>query len=129
VVFASAFRDECHNCFSKIMKFIKLYNPALHFLRVNTVTRFLATHESNNLMSNFIKEHKEELKDMEHSLNVYDDYSVQEGIFHFADLVDADLIALSTHGRQGLLHFLQDSIAEDVVNKADRNILTVKREK
>jgi len=66
---------------------------------------------------------------MEHSLNVYDDYSVQEGIFHFADLVDADLIALSTHGRQGLLHFLQDSIAEDVVNKADRNILTVKREK
>jgi len=59
VVFASAFKDECHNCFSKIMKFIKLYNPALHFLRVNTVTRFLATHESNNLMSNFIKEHEE----------------------------------------------------------------------
>ncbi|NPA43301.1 MAG: universal stress protein [Chlorobi bacterium] len=127
VVFASAFKDECHKCFSKILDFIKLFDPTLHFLRVNTVTRFLATHESKDLMRGFIEPHEKELADLEHTMNVYDDYSVQEGIFHFADLVDADLIALTTHGRQGLLHFLQDSIAEDVVNKADRNILTVKR--
>ena len=128
VVFASSFKEECHNCFKKIMNFVKLYDPMLHFLRVNTITRFLATHESNDLMTAFIDQHRDDLKGIEHSLNVYDDYSVQEGIFHFADLTDADLIALSTHGRQGILHFLQDSIAEDVVNKADRNILTVKRE-
>ena len=129
VVFASSFKDECHKCFDKILKIIKLYEPTIHFLRVNTVTRFLATHESNELMEEFIQPHKDNIGDLPHTLNVYDDYSVQEGIFHFADKVDADLIALSTHGRQGLLHFLQDSIAEDIVNKADRNILTVKREK
>jgi nucleotide-binding universal stress UspA family protein len=126
VVFASSFKNECHACFRKIHKFLSIFDPVIHFLRVNTITNFMATHESKKLIREFLKEHKD-LHSDKYTINVYDDYSVQEGIFNFADTVDADLIALSTHGRQGILHFLQDSIAEDVVNKANRNILTVKR--
>jgi nucleotide-binding universal stress UspA family protein len=125
VVFASSFKED-NKVFYKLLKFIKLYNPKLYFLRVNTVTNFLATHESFDLMDRFIDKHKSELNELAYEKKVYDDYSVQEGIFHFSDLVNADLIALGTHGRQGIMHFLQDSIAEDVVNKAQRNILTVK---
>ncbi len=128
VVYASNFKGEFHKAFEKILNFIKLFNPTLHLLRVNTVTNFLATHESKELIENFIKEHQHQLNEIDYQSAIYDDYSVQEGIFHYADTVDADLIALGTHGRQGLLHFLQDSIAEDVVNKAQRNILTVKME-
>ncbi len=126
VVYASSFKEEAYKSFDKILKFIKLYNPKLYLLRINTVTNFLATHESFELIDGFIEKYKTELQGISYEKKVYDDYSVQEGIFHFADRVDADLIALGTHGRQGLLHFLQDSIAEDVVNKAKRNILTVK---
>lgn len=127
VVFASNFQeDECPVCFEKIASFLKLYEPVIHLLRVNTQTGFMATYESEELIQNFVNKIKDVYPPDKITRNIYDDYSVQEGIFHFADKVGADLIALSTHGRQGILHFLQNSIAEDVVNKAEKNILTVK---
>ena len=43
-------------------------------------------------------------------------YSEEEGIIHFADSIDADLVAMSTHGRTGFAHVLVVSIAEDVAN-------------
>lgn len=127
VVFASNFQEDiCPLCFQKMTSFLKLYEPTVHLLRVNTQTGFMATYESEELINNFIKKINEAYPPEKITKNIYDDYSVQEGIFHFADKVGADLIALSTHGRQGILHFLQNSIAEDVVNKAEKNILTVK---
>ncbi len=129
VVYASNFKEECPDCFEKIMNFLSVYNPQLHLLRVNTITNFLATHESKDLIEKFTQKQNHLLENVAYDMNIYDDYSVQEGIFHFADEVNSDLIALVTHGRQGLLHFLQDSIAEDIVNKAERNILTVKMSK
>ena len=129
IVFASSFKEKCHKCFRKLLQLASIYEPDIYLLRVNTIMNFLASHESEALINDFIQEHENEYDAGKLHKAVYDDYSVQEGIFHFADKVDADLIALSTHGRQGLLHFLQDSIAEDVVNKADRNILTFRMEK
>lgn len=129
IVYASSFKEQCHKCFNKLLNFAHLYDPDIYLLRVNTIMNFLATHESEELIEDFISKHKDQYPLEKMHKVVYDDYSVQEGIFHFADKVDADIIALSTHGRQGLLHFLQDSIAEDVVNKANRNILTFRMEK
>ena len=125
VVFASSFKQECKDCFAKVLGILKIYKPEIKLLRVNTVTNFLPTHDSEKLIDDFIKEHPE-IEDFSYAKALYDDNSVQEGIFHYAARIDADLIALSTHGRQGIFHFLQDSIAEDIVNKAKRNILTVK---
>ncbi len=129
VVFASSFKDECHQCFARLVKFVEIYDPEVKLLRVNTITNFLATHESEDLISGFLKKHVDLTGELRFEKVIYDDYSVQQGIFNYADKIDADLIALATHGRQGLMHFLQDSIAEDVVNKANRNILTFRIEK
>ncbi len=129
VIFASSFKEECHRCFAQLIRFIEIYQPDVKLLRVNTITNFLATHESENIIEDFLQKHKDTGFDLNFEKVVYDDYSVQQGIFNYADKIDADLIALATHGRQGLMHFLQDSIAEDVVNKAERNILTFRIEK
>ena len=43
---------------------------------------------------------------------------------HFAEMIDADMIAMATHGRTGFAHLLTGSIAEDVVNHAKRPVLT-----
>ncbi len=126
VVFASNFQEDCVPCFKKISGFLNLYQPTLHLLRVNTQTGFLPTYESEDLINEFKNKITDFYPEEKITGNIYDDYSVQEGIFHFADKIGADLITLSTHGRQGILHFLQNSIAEDVVNKAQKNILTVK---
>ena len=49
-----------------------------------------------------------------------------EGICHYADKEDTDLIVLSTHGRTGLAHLLIGSVAEKVVRHAPCPVLTVR---
>ena len=44
----------------------------------------------------------------------------------FADDIGADLIAMATHGRTGILHILTGSIAEDVVNLSKRPVWTLR---
>ncbi len=39
--------------------------------------------------------------------------------------IDADLIVLKTHGRQGLAHFIMGSVAEQVVRQAHCAVLTL----
>ena len=95
-------------------------------VRVNTISNFKSTKELEEVFENFLKKVPEytDLKPI-----IYNDYTVQEGIFNFAEKINADIIALATRGRQGIMHFLSDSIAESVVNAAKRNILTIKVEK
>ncbi|MFK7988767.1 MAG: universal stress protein [Sandaracinaceae bacterium] len=49
-----------------------------------------------------------------------------EGICHYAEKEDTDLIVLSTHGRSGLAHLLIGSVAERVVRIAPCPVLTVR---
>ncbi len=127
VAIAGKFEGKNIKEFKKIMEFLNIFNPEIHLARVNTISNFKSTKELEEIFDNFLKkvpEYKDILKP-----NIYDDYTVQEGIFNFAAKINADLIALATRGRQGIMHFLTDSIAESVVNAAKRNILTIKVEK
>ncbi len=126
VVYASKFTDENIPAFKKLMEFLKIFKPEIHLLRVNTISNFKSTAELEEIMNNFLKKVPE--YDCFKKV-LYDDYTVQEGIFNYSDRIGADLIALATHGRQGIMHFLSDSIAERIVNKAQKNILTIKMDK
>lgn len=57
-------------------------------------------------------------------VTTFNHYSEEEGIIHFAKNINADLIALSTHGRTGLAHVLAGSIAEDPANHSVIPVLT-----
>jgi universal stress protein A len=49
-------------------------------------------------------------------------------IVEAADRGDYDLIAMGTHGRTGLAHLLLGSVAEKVVRRAKRPVMTVREE-
>lgn len=46
------------------------------------------------------------------------------GILNFSKMVDADMIALGTHGRKGLSHLLNGSLAEGIVNHSSLPVWT-----
>ncbi len=123
VIIAGKFKGENIDEFKKVMEFIKMFNPEIYLVRVNTISNFKSTKEIEDIFEAFFKKVPEYkcFKPV-----IYDDYTVQEGIFNFADKIGADLITLATRGRQGIMHFLSGSITEDVVNAAKRNILTIK---
>jgi nucleotide-binding universal stress UspA family protein len=55
---------------------------------------------------------------------VYNAPLVSEGITHYAERSHADLVVMLTHGRTGIMHLLQGSIAESVTVQASIPVLT-----
>ena len=49
-------------------------------------------------------------------------------ILFFADMADVDLIAMTTHGREGISRLLQGSVAESVLHQAKVPVLMVRPE-
>ncbi len=58
-----------------------------------------------------------------YEFTIFNDDTVEQGILDYAKEVEADIIVMYTHGRKGFDHFINGSIAEDVVNHADIPVL------
>ncbi|MFC5190610.1 universal stress protein [Algoriphagus aquatilis] len=122
VVFASDFRDSADEVASRIKRIQNLFNAQFYFVVVNTPGNFESTRDSMSRIRTFVQKHNfENIK-----AEVYNSLSEESGIIEFADDIDADLIAMTTHGRTGLLHLITGSIAEDVVNHSKRPVWTFK---
>jgi nucleotide-binding universal stress UspA family protein len=120
VVFASDFRDSDDKVANRIKRIQTVFDAQFYFVIVNTPGSFETTRESMNRIRTYVQTHHfENIK-----AEVYNSLSEESGIIEFAEDIDADLIAMTTHGRTGLLHLLTGSIAEDVVNHSTRPVWT-----
>ena len=94
----------------------------MHLLMVNTPNNFVTTSEAETRMQNFIKA----FDYSNYTINIYNETTIEKGIMNFSQSIKADLIGMSTHGRQGISHFFNGSISEDLVNHAKRPVITFK---
>ncbi|WP_196891095.1 universal stress protein [Aureivirga marina] len=122
VVFASDFTKENKKTFDKLLDFVSIFEAKVHLVKINTPYNFETTRESNYTMEAFIKEY--DLKD--YTINIYNDSSIERGILNFSNEIDADVIALNTHGRSGLSHLFNGSITEDLTNHSLKPVITFK---
>jgi len=120
IVYATSMsKDE--EVFSRIVRNTqKIYDSTIHLVRINTPGNFQRDAEVKKYMESFAK--KLQLKN--YTINVFNDITEEEGIIYFAESINADLVAMATHGRTGFAHVLAGSIAEDVVNHSKRPVLT-----
>jgi nucleotide-binding universal stress UspA family protein len=120
IVYATSMgKDE--EVFSRIVRSTQqLYDSTIHLVRVNTPGNFQRDAVVKKSMQDFAK--NLQLKNF--TINIFNDLSEEEGIIYFADSIDADLIAMATHGRTGFAHVLAGSIAEEVVSHSKRPVLT-----
>lgn len=123
IVFASNFDQESYGIFDEVRAFAKFFDAKIHLLKIVTPQYFEPTHKSEELMDKFVEKVKLELP---HSTNIYNDLTIEQGIHNFTDEIDADLIAMETHGRTGIKHMLWGSITEDVANHAKKPVLSVR---
>ena len=96
------------------------FKAKLHILYVNTPANFTA----DNVTKARLKEFAKRFAFKNYTLNIYNYLFEDSGIIEFTKSIDADLIAIGTHGRKGLAHFLNGSLAEDVLNHASCPIWT-----
>ena len=121
-VFASDFKKDNKETYRQAIVLATSLGAKMYLLMVNTANNFISTSEANKRIQEFIKDY--DFKN--YSIHIYNDESVENGVLNFAKEIDADLIGISTHGRQGIAHFFNGSIGEDVVNHAKRPVITFK---
>lgn len=122
LVFASDFGEESKKSFKRVLEFRDLFDSKLHLLYINTIHKFESTKKSNQRLYNFIDNY--DLKN--YTMNVYNDGTIEEGILNFSREIDADAIAINTHGRSGLYNLFSESISKDLANHALRPVVTFK---
>ena len=121
-VFATDCDLENKHTLNKAIKFAQKIDAALHLVYINTANNFKTSIEAEDCMNDFVKgENIEKIM-----LHVYNDVTVEKGVLNFARSLNAGLIGISTHGRKGLAHFFNGSISEDLVNHANRPVVTFK---
>lgn len=122
IVYATDF-NEPHPPLIKVIKTIHyIYGSKLYVTYVNTPNEFRSQHE----IDESLKQEAPKFDIDSIAFKSYNDKSIERGISNFAKDVDADLIVLPTHGRKGLSHMIQGSIAESLVNHSQIPVLTAK---
>lgn len=122
LVFASNYDDENKGAFVDFLNFAKQFKTEIHLLKINTASSFENSFITKEKIKNFIKDF-----DLpKNTIHIHNDESVVKGITNFAKEIEADLIALTTHGRSGLSSLFNSSIAKSVSKSVLRPVITLK---
>jgi len=122
IIFASDFNKESKSTFQRVINFANLFDAKLHLLYINTIHNFNTTKNIESRIDDFLKD----FDFSNYTKNIYNDISIEKGILSYARDMDADLIALNTHGRSGLSQLFNGSIGQELANHALRPVVTFK---
>lgn len=114
LVFVSKFEEEDRKSFDILLNFSQTFGSKIHLLNVNTMNRFKSTKKAKQKMKAFL----EQYETPSHSINIYNDDSIENGIVNFSKEINADVIALSTHERSGFLRLFKRNISNSIAKKS-----------
>lgn len=97
-----------------------LYNAVIHIVKVSTPEHFETTRQSRMAMKTFVETNKL----AEYTLNHYNDRSVEEGLKHFSEDINADMLCMPTHGSSGIRHLFRKSVTGSVTGQIAIPVLT-----
>lgn len=119
-VFATDFVTKGKDAFWRALKFAGLFEAKIHLVYINTASKFKTTQEIGAKMKAFTQDAPSD----NFSLEVYNDSSIEKGILNYSKQIGAQLMGIATNGRRGLAHLLNGSISEDLVNHAQKPVVT-----
>ena len=122
IVYASDFDEDMMEQFSSIVSLANLMDADIHLLFVNTSYNFEETATSEERMEKFLQHCP---RQGTCSINIYNAQDEERGIREFTKRQNADLIAITTHGKKGFLGFLSKSITESLMNHTETAVLSM----
>ena len=96
------------------------FDATLHIVWINTPINF--TNDTTTLVRLDVFAKRFMLKN--YKIHIFNHMDPDEGIRDFSNSIQADMIAMGTHGRKGISHFLLGSLAESIVNHSKGLIWT-----
>jgi len=111
------YQDDLVEKLKALQNFLK---ATIHILWINTPLNFASDSVTHQRFEAFVNHYK--LKG--YTTNIYNHTNEEEGIIQFSKTIKGDIIAMGTHGRRGLSHVVNGSLAENVVNHSDKLVWT-----
>ncbi|NIJ52562.1 universal stress protein [Dyadobacter arcticus] len=114
IVFPCNLKLDQSEVLSKVKELQKTFHSRLHLLRI---------HRGKSLnditLIDKLKEYATHYQLSNYTITVVNDANVKDGILHFAREINADMIAMVTHGKRNLKHLFTESTTADIVNHAN----------
>ena len=121
IVFPNTLETENQSALIEKVKALQnFFQARLHVVWVNTPINFTSDVITQQRLATFANHYG--LK--QYTLNIFNHPNEEDGIIHFNEFIGGDLIAMGTHGRKGVTHFFNGSVAEDVANHIESPIWT-----
>lgn len=115
ILLVHQFEDKHHQDLYLLKRFLADFNAELHLLQI-----FKTGMDAENILKNmndFAKEHE-----LENSItHVIKDSDVENGVIHFNQMMEMDLVCIGTHGKGGFFH---SSATEKLINHLYKPIIT-----
>jgi len=126
VVFACDFSENAVKPYINATKMFEKLRVNMHLLYVNLPDiGFKSSAEMEKSVAEFLKMADGNLSNI-NNVHYVSDYSIEQGILNFSNIIGADLVAIATHGRTGLAHFFEGSISENIANHSTLPVMTFK---
>jgi len=105
---------------TRVKELQSFFNATIHLVWINTPVNFYPDIVTNERLEDFAKM----FSLRKFTINTFNDLSEEAGIINFTHSIKADMIAMGTHGRKGLAHAINGSLAEDLVNEVESPVWT-----
>lgn len=126
-IFVSDFTQKSIDVYKRAMDFFQRFDTEVELVYINLpADKFRSNNQLRKRFRDFLEEAENGNFDKLKDIVIYNDYSVESGVFNYCEKSRASMIAIPTHGRRGLAHFFSGSIGEDIVNRSDIPVLTFK---
>lgn len=122
LILASDFKEIKQDNLDVLKAIQAVYNSEIYLLNVITKKSFQTTRELKKSMNEYAKANG--LQNF--SCHTYADVSIEEGVAHFADDQQIDLISIGNHGYTGLKFLFKARTSEGIVNHLYKPVLSFK---
>lgn len=122
IVFAANLRSlsDQSDVTEEINKWKEMFGSEIHLVYINTPSDF----STNRTLEKDAKTFQEKYNLNDANFHVYCDMAEGDGVLHFSEENDIDLIVMVTHQRTGFARLFSGSISEDVVSSSKIPVLT-----
>lgn len=127
IVFACDFKLENVKAYREAIPLFEEMEARIHLVYVNLPTdRFKSSKEIEETMAAFMRAAEFGTELHQEDLVIVNGYTIESGLYEYAEKVGADALAMPTHGRKGLAHFFAGSVAENIANHSTLPVFTFK---
>jgi nucleotide-binding universal stress UspA family protein len=105
--------DDQRELVAKVVSVQNFFKAHVDLVWINSPGVFYRDLDMLKRMGAFAKRYR--LKNF--TIHVFNDLNEREGIINFTETINADIVAMGTHGRRGIAHLLSGSVTEAVVNR------------